>query len=177
VNYEMPDSCTRCGFKLFSLDEELDDGTVTAVCGSCGSRVEVYRKPVKKVEVPISEKAPPRLRLPLTRTASQQRYRNSPAGQAAWERYRRSELYYQAHARHRQTQKYKETQERFKKKRRLFLSMLYPLIYTCELKLFWKGENGEVYNNQELCDLRDGDCTFGCIKEDGNGPRGSKENL
>jgi len=163
------EECPKCSSHNFLTEYEEDDRSTSLVCVSCGTRIEISRVNPKSLEVPIEEKGPIQRKIPgLSRAELQRRYRDSPVGKKAWERYRYSELFYQAHARHRLTQTYKETQERFKQKRKLFKVLLEPILeFTCPLKLFYKGPNGEIYHNQEKCDFDNEDCSLNCISSNG----------
>lgn len=161
--------CNKCITGI--MVPETEDGQEEWVCINCGNRVPgLGGRPSRLTEIPeIDIPLKPRKRLiGISAKESRRLYRNTPAGKAAWERYRHSELFYEAHARHRKTEKYKDTQARFKEKRRLFKILLNPpRESTCPIDLFRKGPNGEVYNNQERCNL-DGNknCTFLCTNWD-----------
>ena len=161
--------CPRCGSGFVTLEEY--GGITDAVCNICGSRVEISRRPTM-VSQPVSgidiPSKPYRRLLGVSPKESRRVYRNSPAGKAAWERYRYSKLYYEAHARHRKTEKYAEGQRRFKEKRKLFKLLLQPVPeFTCPLKLFHKGPDGETYNDIALCNFDGQDCQLGCINLNG----------
>ena len=155
--------CNRCGSNM--LFEEPEEGTIEKVCLACGNRVTISVVKKESTVVPKEDfpfKPTRRIR-GISAKESRRIYSKTPAGKAAWERYRRSQLFYEAHARHRQTEKYKETQKRFKEKQELFNLLLYPLPEsTCPLNLFFKGPEGEIYNNRSQCDCNNGDCTFSC---------------
>lgn len=161
---QIPTKCPRCGGRLLRSYDEL---ICSRFCGWDGLIIPRER-PQTEVYVEELTVKPLRRIHGISAKESRRIYRNTPAGRAAWDRYRYSELFYEAHERHRHTQKYKDTQRRFHEKQRLFRRLLRILNgeepeSTCPLNLFFKGPNGEVYHNPELCDFNNSDCTLTCL--------------
>jgi len=159
----MPEICPRCNSIIFPEEDEYH--TKELVCIICGYREDITEH--KSIDIPEDEIHVPAARLihGISSKMSYKIWRSSPTGRASIRRYQHSQLYYEAHARHRLTEKYEQSQTRFRERRRLFkLLISNPPEPTCPLNLFYKGENGEIYNNQSNCNTDgNGNCMFGCI--------------
>jgi len=159
----MPEVCPRCGSRLFLEEDEFHTEELWCFCGF---RKDIT-KPRKPIVIPEEEIhiSAARMIHGISSKTSYKIWRKSPAGRASIWRYQHSQLYYEAHARHRLTELYRLTQEKFKERRKFFKSLVSENPEpTCPLNLFYKGDNGEIYNNQSKCNTDgNGNCMFGCI--------------